>query len=108
MSKMYLEVKKRPGYIVKEQNLEAEQYFANDKNSYAFWGPTTAQLVKTPETLWIPTSFDAFKATGLREIYTLYNDDTKKAIDESVDAAIAIEKWAYENKLNEFATLAPE
>lgn len=89
-------------YIVKEQNPEAEQYFANDKNSYAFWGPTTAQLVKTPETLWIPTSFDAFKATGLREIYTLYNDDTKKAIDESVDAAIAIEKWAYENKLNEF------
>ncbi len=89
-------------YIITEQNPEAEQRFINDKNSYAFWGPTTAQLVKTPETLWIPTSLDAFKATGLREIYTLYNDDTKNAIDESVDAAMTIEDWAHKNELNEF------
>lgn len=89
-------------YIIKQQHPEAEQYFTNDKNSYGYWGPIAEQIVKTPQTLWIPTSLDAFKSTGLREIYTTYNDYTKNAIDESVDAAIAIENWAYENKLNEF------
>ena len=88
-------------YIVKQQNPEAEQYFTNDKNSYGYWGPIAEQIVKTPQTLWIPTSLDAFKATGLREIYTMYNDYTKNAIDESVDAAIAIENWAYEKGLKE-------
>ncbi|MBO7509218.1 MAG: hypothetical protein J6T57_03015 [Alphaproteobacteria bacterium] len=89
-------------YMITLRNPEAESRFAQDKNSYGFWGPDTQKLVKTPETLWMPTSFEAFKATGLREIYDNYTVDTKPGIDESVDAAIAIEDWAYKNKLDEF------
>ena len=89
-------------YTIQLRNPEAELCFANDKNSYGYWGPITEQMVRTPETLWIPTSMEAFKATGLREIYDNYNEYTKPGIDESVDAAIAINDWAYKNDLDDF------
>ena len=36
---------------------ETEKFLSDDKNSYAYWGPETAKLVYTPETLFLPMSF---------------------------------------------------
>ncbi len=76
-------------------------HFTNDKNSYAFWGPTTAELVKTPESLYIPLSFDAFKVSALHE-YKFQSPACRNAYIELFMAATKILQWTEKQNIHEF------
>lgn len=77
------------------------EYFTNDKNSYAFWGPTTAELVKTPESLYIPISMDAFKVSGFHE-YKFQSPACRNAYIELFGAAAQILQWTAQQGISEF------
>lgn len=80
---------------------ETEKFLSADKNSYAYWGTETAKLVRTPETLFLPMSYDAFKVSGAYEI-KFKHPSTERAWTELAMCALAITKWSEENGLNEF------
>lgn len=80
---------------------ETEDYWANNKNSFVFWGPETSKLVNTPQTICIPVNFDAFRYSGLFETFSKkpeYYDITK---NENILAAAKIDNWARINNLDE-------
>lgn len=80
---------------------ETEKFLSDDKNSYAYWGPETAKLVYTPETLFLPMSYDAFKVSSASEI-KFKHPTTEYAWAELTMCALTIAKWAQERGLKEF------
>ena len=80
---------------------KTEQIIKADKNSYAFWGPETSKLVRTPETLFLPMSFEAFKISGASEL-NFKHPSAKFASLELAMSALTIAKWSEELNLKEF------
>lgn len=62
-------------------------YWSRDKNSYAFWGPVSANLVKTPDSMYIPISFDAFCVSGTKNEFNLKSAAAHNANAELIAAA---------------------
>ncbi len=77
------------------------EYYEKDKSRFGFWGLDAAKLVKTPETLYIPGSFDAYKFTALGNEFKFKSDAYKKSIEETVSAATKIVNWTNDLNLNE-------
>lgn len=82
-------------------NQKIEQKLHADKNSYAFWGPETAKIVRTPETLFLPMSYEAYKISGASELH-FKHPSTQMASMELALLATTIAQWAKELNLNEF------
>ncbi len=80
---------------------EINERFANDKNSYAFWGPETSTLVRTPDSLYIPLSFDAFKVSGMQE-YEFKSNAARAGYIQLLTATTQILDWTKQNNIHEF------
>lgn len=76
-----------------------ENQMLSSKDSYAFWGPTAAELVPTPETLYIPLSFEAFRVSGMHE-FNLTSPWARMGAMQVATAAAAIAKWTEERNLD--------
>ncbi len=88
--------------IIDEDSSPAiNEHFTNDKNSYAFWGPTTAELVKSPESLYIPISYDAFKVSALHE-HEFKSPGCRQGYIELFMAATQILQWTAQQGITEF------
>ncbi len=74
--------------------------YAMDKNSYAFWGPTTATLVNAPKSMFFPISYDAYKVSGMD--FEFKSKQLRPAYQEVFQTAAKIYQWTQENNLNEF------
>jgi len=73
--------------------------FNSDPNSYAFWGPDAEKIVKTPESLYIPISYDAYKAS------VMFGDHKLKSnapYDELTRAIAEIIKWTRREDIDKF------
>lgn len=82
-------------------NPELSNALRCDKNSYEFWGNETSKIVKTPETLFLPMSLNAYKISGAAEL-NFTNPLLKRASMELILSAVTIAKWSEEKNLNEF------
>ncbi len=80
---------------------EINAHFTNNKDSYAFWGPTTSELVKTPDSIYVPLSLDAFKVSAMHE-HKFQSDACRKAYIELLMAVMQILQWCQKNNINEF------
>lgn len=83
-------------------NEKTTQYWTQDKNSYAFWGPTSATLVKTPDSVYFPISFDAFCVSGTKNEFHLKSHAARNANAELITTATQIADWAQAENLNAF------
>ncbi len=86
--------------ILKPSSPEAQEYHAKNKNSYAFWGPITSELVKTPDSFYVPISLDAYKTSCFVKDCNP-NQLNQNDISELFNAANLIEQWSIDNNLDE-------
>ncbi len=86
--------------ILKPSSPELQEHYAKNKNSYAYWGPETAQLVKTPDSFYVPISLDAYKTSCFVKDC---NPDqlNQNNLSELFYAAKLISKWSTDKNLDE-------